>query len=236
MPTSVTISTQSVPSGFCFTTWQESWVYLVSLLRGSLGTTAGFINYGPDTPSADSRDKPWFRTDDQYSPIRWYSYHHGLGVWVSKFYPDPNDQRRWPYTGSLASVDTLDGGTAGVATVTSGPFWEVDTAMEHRFLVGVGTFPDSSTTVDVNETGGSDEVVLTEAGIPIHDHGLPGASIPYYTTPGTGIDLITRGDNPNTAASAITDHSYGDGEGHNNLPPYYGVYWIKRTVREFYIV
>ena len=32
------------------------------------------VNYGPVTPDEDNRDKPWFKTDESYNPIGWYSW------------------------------------------------------------------------------------------------------------------------------------------------------------------
>lgn len=32
------------------------------------------VNYGPVTPSEDNRDKPWFKTDESFNPIGWYSW------------------------------------------------------------------------------------------------------------------------------------------------------------------
>jgi microcystin-dependent protein len=100
----------------------------------------------------------------------------------------------------------------------------------------------------VTNTGGQERVTLTGSQIPDHQH----KGKAYYKASGgtAGSDESGLADNlyhensghttnsgttSVAAAGVLTSETVGTiGESHPNLPPYYGVYFIKRTVRRFY--
>ena len=148
--------------------------------------------------------------------------------------------------GSTTALLSYDGGD-GTSTVyaAAGPMWEVDTTMSAVFSVGVGTFAASGL-VGVNQTTtstgvvGEDKHVLISNELPQHTHDLT-----YNGKPGVFFDSFTQeagGDsNPSysfnqspPATNTSTGINTTTNLGHNTLPPFYGVYFIKRTARIYY--
>lgn len=81
------------------------------------------------------------------------------------------------------------------------------------FVVGAGDI------YSLGDTGGESEHELTVAEMPTHHHGLRKAA-----AVGATLDVITQG---KYAATDIATFDTGDGDAHNNLPPYAAlVPWI----------
>jgi len=239
----VTITTSTVPSNFCFTTWQQSWTELVSLLTGSLAGDNTTFNIGKTAPSAANQNKPWFRLFSNGSPDRWYYFWNGL--WVSQIIPyDLNE--RGMYTGTPAQIYSYDGGSGDDPTVpgqeptlVTGATWQIDTDMSARFVVGVGSFANAGdvTVKDtVTSTGveGEDEHTLVIDELPEHYHTADtGASVlGDIATSWGGVNRSTTVD----TVDRLQTKPVGSDDPHNNLPPFYAVYFIKRTARQFYTV
>jgi hypothetical protein len=226
----------TLPLGFCPTgtgALQDLYNEFINRTQFFLSADKAFYNFGDTAPTPENRVFPWLRTTGGGQPDKWYVYFGGS--WLSP-YPTPagpNDLRHI-WVGSTGSLDTFDGGSAGVATTTSGPFWEVDSALAAKFPVGVGTFP-AGAAVAVTGTGGTDQHTLSIAEMPAHDH--PGSTVgpEFGTAPGGGINGADY-DSDNSAPLTLTIASQGGGTAFDILPPYYGVYFIKRTIRAFYTV
>jgi len=244
MATTISITSQSVPTGFCFTNWNESWPILVSLLRASLGETSssggtvdlgtsGFINIGKSTPDQDDRDKPWLRINSNDSVDRWYWWDIGVSAWVWPHEVPPSDDRIYMFVGLDTAVATLDGGDALPTPIaaTTGQFWEIYTPLQARFPVGVGTFPVSLTNVTRLGTGGVDQYTLTTDQIPAHTHIIRNP----YGSGGTAPGFEGTGNDAPGTYNLTTDVNVTLGSPVNNIPPYMGVYFIKRTARKFYV-
>lgn len=223
----VTISTASVPSDFCPTSFAQAWPFGVSLLQAELSGNNFSFNYGPTTPGPDDRDKPWFRTNADGTPDRWYVY--VSGAWIAKN-PTPVGAT-WIFTGIEADITTFDGGEAGAVTATTGPMWERDTAFDARFPVGVGTLP-STATIAVTGTGGEEKHKLIEEEIPAHDHNLP-IVMSTKVSPKT-LHAESGSEVGGVAPEVFGGDSTGATVEHNNLPPYVGVFFIRKTARLYY--
>ena len=241
---------------------QEFVTQLSKILVSSLSGTYNTFNFGNAVPSVEDQDSPWFRTTATGEFDKIYSYSSTYGKWVSPHNIPASDGRRWLFSGASSAVDTLDGGTAGVASATAGPFWEIDTTFAYRMPVGVGTLPNSGTVLAVGDTGGADQHLLTAAegamdadhkhttGRMSSDSGDTGDDGLFLTgsSTSTGAGRGVLGDGSGVSRADIEDRT---GEylvtssvigastswsKHNNMPPYKAVYFIKRTVREFHSI
>lgn len=231
----------------CFSTHQEEYEEYIRQTTATLPEDSVSYIISTTAPSADDRDKLWIQVDAQNRPIQQWIFTDSKWVWP---HPVPiSDLRREIFVGTAAQVDTLDGGVAGTAKTFSGPFWEIDTTMSLRFPLGVGTL-ESGETVSSGETGGQERVTLIENELPDHGHigkayyranaadnsTDPSGEADNYYHQGTGHGTRTSG---KFAAAGVRtesiDVSSGKfGNSHDNMPPYMGVYFIKRTIREFY--
>jgi microcystin-dependent protein len=117
--------------------------------------------------------------------------------------------------------------------------WEIDANGSGKFPVIVGAFTASGS-VDVTgsttSTGvaGSDQHTLTELEIPEHNHTV--TLDRQDCAGGNQQNTVYDGtDNGATEDGVVRDTDVaGGGQPHNNLPPFYGVYIIKRTARYFF--
>ncbi len=251
----ITFTYGTLPEGFCPAGWQEAFNEFSALLSGSLPGTYNTFNYGNSVPDVSDRDKPWFRLDNSGYGDRWYVYNNG--DWLSP-HPTPaasSEVRLW--TGSLADLATYDGGDSDPAGAASGPMWNEATEFQARMPLGVGTLP-STTAVAVLGTGGEETHTITaaESGMNNHTHAyglsfastgdaqlLMASSVAIPSTDGYHLDGNTDGSQsgqtvattsanlrtltPTVPSSPVTT-------AHNTMPPYVGVYFIRRTSRIFY--
>lgn len=229
MGQAVQLSTASVPTDYCPPSIQAAWPYLVSLLLAELAGDGIIPSIGPTTPAPDDQDRPWFRINADGTPDRWYVF--SGGSWIAK-HPIAAGAI-WMFAGLEADIVTHDGGEAGTVTPTTGPMWEKYSAADGRFPVGPGTI--GTTTIGVGGTGGTHEHTLTMANIPPHTHGITGR--PYV---GTGnlspAKVIIDDDYGSSDLTSSTDPAGGTGtpaaaQAINTLPPYIGIWFIRKTAR-----
>lgn len=164
----------------------------------------------------------------------------------------------------LWSFDGGDGSDPSTTppTATSGAMWEVDTAFAARMPIGPGTLPISSTAVPVGGTGGLERVTLTgEEGAMdgFHQHVMAQTTGPSNNdavfakypsvsfSPSSPEGFEIQGDNSQpggkpgiSSGDLVTSGPVNVNNGnaiksHQNMPPYVGVYFIKRTGRQFYV-
>ncbi len=244
MSTNITLTAGVLPAPQCYASHQEEFNDYVRHTTATLNS--GSLKYivSQTAPGADDQDKLWVQVDSGGNPVRQWIFSGGSWIWPHE--TPANDKRLVLFYGSSAEIDTLDGGVAGTAAPTSGPFWEIFTDLGAKFPMGVGTLGDG-TVVGVTDTGGSERVTLSGSEVP--DHGHTGKA--YYRASGGSLssdpsgqaDDIKHENSGHTtsasgnfaAAGVLTDTVSGtSGESHDNMPPYYGVYYIKRTVRSYY--
>lgn len=177
------------------------------------------------TPDATQRTYLWFKISES----RVYSWNSSVGAWVSRHpYTFGSDARMF-WTGTLASLETFDGGEAGSVGDAAGPMWQRDTSMNGRMAIGVGTLPSGATLVE-GATGGEDLHTMTIGELVAHTHTYskyhPGAPYTGEEVDGTNTD---GGQEP-TAVSGST----GSTTPFNVMNPYKAGYWIRRSSRVYY--
>lgn len=252
----LTITPPTLPNPYCFTTYQQLANDLVGGAVVNFDVTgATVVLKQAGTPTASQRSFLWFNTTTGHT----LRYDAGIGDWIAEHPTSPGDGTIGPimlWNGAAGAVDTLDGGTAGTPTLTSGPFWEIASQMAARVPLGVGTLP-SGAVVAVTATGGAEQVTLTQANLPnvnvavktaIVGQAGVGGDVPVVgntygsdalggtsrAVDGTDTDLggryYTRGQTEplggGVAGAAATAVSV--------MPPYYGIYFIRRTVRKYW--
>ncbi len=237
----ITLQWNGFPAGYCYpgdpNVFANDIIEYTSIAFNATGNV--YYNMGPDIPGADDRIYPWLRTGSGWEDGLYY-WDTTIGAWVKPHEVPASGHERRIWVGSTADLVTYDGGDANVLGDAAGPMWEVDSAFAAKFPVGVGSFVNSGDIAVTDSTTstavtGEDEHTLTEAEMPEHTHG--------YFDPRIGAGEAIEGDtDPNMVMykHPTDDDCSGDtcatgsGDPHNNLPPMYGVYFIKRTSRIYY--
>lgn len=221
----------SLPAGYCFTTWQQ---LAIDIVGGALVQfeSPGFttIASSATTPAASDRDKVWFNLNDQ----KFYAWVAAVGAWVRKHEEAAGGQARRIFIGSLTDLQTYDGGAVGVVGDASGPMWVEDTTFRTRFPLGAGTWPIQTTTVPVTGTGGEERHTLITAEIPAHTHAasMPDGEEAYWGyKSGAGGPWGSTGGSDTIKVNPPDIATIGGGGAHDIIPPYIGVYFIKRSAR-----
>lgn len=232
--TLISLTPPNLPIGYCPTNYQQLANDIISGTQANFNSTIGnsFFNYGPTTPALNNQVYPWLDENGN-----WWVFSNGY--WLRQHPIAAGSSERRIYVGNTTDLQTYDGGNTNAPSAWSGPMWEVDAAFAARFPVGVGAFAASGT-VSVNGTttstaiAGEDQHTLVVGEIPSHTHQI----IDQY------INLTQRGTADTSAfsptnrsegtANLLPTTSSGGGAAHNNLPPFYGVYFIKRTTRVYY--
>lgn len=218
----------------------------------------------PDTNgNPDNQDKPWIRTleDGSFDGVYTFGTPNGsTGMWVRPHPSPPNGNERRIWVGTESSLWAYDGGNGenpatDPPTETTGAMWVVDTAFAFKFPLGAGTnataYGGVNSVVQVGGVAdgagvaGAEKVALTSAQIAGHTHEISNAEIngfpsgtsweSYKSCNGNLIDGVTH-----SGVKMVTTSAGGDADGnattHNNMPPYLGVYFIKRSARKYITV
>ena len=225
--TLITLTAPSLPANYCPASYQKLANDIIGGTQATFNSTIGnsFFNFGPTYPAINNRIYPWLDENGQ-----WWIYDQG--VWLRKN-PVTAAYERRIYVGTTTDLLSYDGGDGtATATTTTGPMWMVDTLFDARFPVGAGAFAESGAvavlgTATSTSIVGEDQHTLTVPEIPAHTHNF----FPLVTADANngGANGVQYGTTANVATS-----STGGGAAHNNLPPFYGVYFIKRTIRVYY--
>jgi len=226
--TLITLTAPSLPANYCPASYQKLANDIIGGTQATFNSTIGnsFFNFGPTYPAINNRIFPWLDQDGN-----WWIYDQSL--WLRKNIVAASGYDRRIFVGTTTDLLSYDGGDGtATATTTTGPMWEVDTEFEARFPVGVGAFVASGAVAVMGKATstaivGEDQHTLTIPEMPAHTHNF----FPLVTADANngGANGVQYGTTANVATS-----STGDGTAHNNLPPFYGVYFIKRTIRVYY--
>lgn len=236
----IQFSFAGLPENYCFSTPNRFALDIVANMSGYVPGEYSVIIDSETEPSAEDRGKPWYKLLPGGAPSgKLYKYY--LGKWVSPNPVEPESAERRIWTGSEAELWSYDGGdgtdpSSSAPTATTGAMWERDTAFDFRFPLGAGTSP-KPTTVSVGETGGSEEVTLTPDQLGGHTHNATLSGGPNLGADG-GTAGLDEGDGDRESVTAkyswtVDIEATGD-EPHSNMPPYVAVYFIKRTLRQYY--
>lgn len=230
MSANVQLIPGTLPPGFCPTSEQERYNLYFLLATGLLPGNYSTFNFGDSTPGVDDQDKPWIRTiggklDGLYSFFNggWYRPHE---------IPAGSTGFVCLWEGAAADIATYDGGDNVAVTDYSGPFWEIITTWAAKMPIGVGTLP-GGTVVNVGDTGGSDEQTLALTNMPPHRHTVPANTLIIVGSGGGGTAGSTFKNNDGTEnlMNLTGGNSDGTTEPFDIMPPYRGVYFIRRTAR-----
>jgi hypothetical protein len=203
------------------------------------------INFGSVTPSADNRDKPWWRTDANNQPLGMYSWNGSAWVTTSFIIPNGASVERplnpANYTEFFDTTinrlliyergqwRTADGCTGEVrhvkaatiaAALTLNPGWIQDTDSIARVIGGAGTAAGVGDHA-YGETAGSENITLGINQIPTHNHTaivLTGSEADN----GDAGNLVVTASTQSVGARTIDGSSTGNagsGEAHSNLQP-----------------
>lgn len=194
------------------------------------------VNYGETLPTAENRIYPWIRVNPTTHVVD-KTYKYQAGYWACEHPVASGSDERRLWVGSLANLVTHDGGSAGTVGDYTGPMWEQDTAIGAKFLLGCGTLP-GGTVISVTDTGGEETHLLTVDEMPSHSHVRNEhdyvEDVHIHNAGGTNVG--DYGGSGNWIIEELSTKVAGGGLAHNNMPPYYGIYVIKRTARKFYTV
>jgi len=245
--TLITLTPPSLPVSYCPLNYQNLANDIIGGTQAVFNSTIGnsFFNFGPTYPAINNRIYPWLDENGQ-----WWIFDQGF--WLRKN-PVTAAYERRIYVGTTTDLLSYDGGDGtATATSTTGPMWEVDTEFEARFPVGVGAFVASGAVAVMGKATstaivGEDQHKLTIPELAAHTHDVAikvfghggedgdrsaadGGTTSNTVTNNTTIFPSSTID-PDLDAKAV---SVGGDIAHNNLPPFYGVYFIKRTIRVYY--
>ena len=231
--TLITLTPPSLPVGYCPTNYQQLANDVISGTQANFNSSIGnsFFNFGPTTPALNNQVYPWLDENGN-----WWIYQSGY--WLRQHPIAARSAERRIYVGTTTDLQTYDGGNTNSPSNWSGPMWEVDTLFEARFPVGAGTFAASGV-VSVNGTttstavAGEDKHTLVTAEMPKHSHTMTWDS--QDTAGGNQLKTLYYGPDANVPNDIVKNSGDAGGDAaHNNLPPFYGVYFIKRTARVYY--
>jgi len=155
----------------------------------------------------------------------------------------------WTGVSAPTGWEICDGRTVYAYPVSSDPIQITLPNLTDRFIVGTGN------NYDVGNVGGAATVNLTSANLPNHSHPITSSATnagwinhthniqmavdndltngppePHSQTDALTIDVQSSGDHTHTVNTLTADGNVGTlGTAHNNLPPYYALYFIMKV-------
>lgn len=223
------VDNETLPQGFCPASYQDMLNQFSAHQSVTFPSTFAGVTVSTTKPA--NTTQAWLQLDSFGRPVRLYYF--AQGAWLS-LHPDvPGKIIIWD--SALPDFTEFDGGDAGPAGPLSGPMWEEVTELRAKFPIGAGTLP-SATVLSVGDTGGEEKHSLLEVEMPPHVHSyqtiVQGTTGPFDDTHGTALAPFATRQTQSAGGSgtppAVTPH--------NNMPPYYVVYMLRRTSRLFYTV
>lgn len=145
-PLSLIIQAGTLTPGTCFRNEQQRLIGFASNMFVQIPSGFAGTIVSPSTPTVEQQSYLWIRVDSFNNPIDQFLFSSLYAAWVYPHEWPPDDGRRILYTGLLADIATLDGGSAAAVTPTTGPFWEIDTGWTSKVPLGTATVAE----VDAN--------------------------------------------------------------------------------------
>ena len=254
----LTFAAGNFVDGYCPLSYQQFANDIAAALSGTLpGTLVGW-SVGSTKPVITGDDpgahtRPWLKLDETCNFERIYFFNGG--EWRS---PHPDFIGKVIlYEGLEVDVPTLDGGTAGAVTDSTGPFWEIITAMAAKIPMGPGTLPGfqtppESTTIAVGVNGGSEGQVVTigVGQLPAHSHDIAVESSTETADSELGRFKVSDGnlrwstaeanDTTNkvghTRLSELPASGTADPINVSHLPPVRGIWFLRKTSRIYFSI
>jgi hypothetical protein len=225
----------TLPSNFCptgATALQTFYNEIIARTVFSLSPDKAFYNFGDTTPTPENRVFPWLRTISG-APDKWYVYTSGKWVWP---YPVPaSTDIRQLWVGTLANLQTYDGGSTDPATTTTGPFWEEDTDFTGRSPIHPGLIDNSGVTALVGVNYGEGAHMMTANEVGPHTHPAdPSQLVKSGSGSDAGIEYSEASEDNYATLLTQTNTYAPDQTAMSLIHPVRGIYIIKRTIRVYY--
>lgn len=223
----------ALASPYCFSTWQQALADFSAVQSVQFPGNFTTYNFGVTSPSPADRDKPWRRTDTNGNPRGNWVFSQGVWLMEHPLYNPKTDivmRALMMLEVETADIPALDGGEAGAVTDTSGPMWELVTEFAARMPIAAGTLP-SGTALAIGDTGGEEKHLLTLAESPSHDHGFVAGDNPIV---GAATGTFTIPTVAGAASRARNFESAGGDQPHNNLPPYFVIQVLRKSLRKYW--
>ena len=188
--------------------------------------TTGFTNIimQSSAPSATQRNYAWYNTNDDLV----YRWDATVSAWVKRHPLAPGTSVKWFWTGSLAAIETLDGGESGTIGDAAGPMWQRDTDMDGKIAIAAGTLP-SGAVLTIGDEGGEDKHTMTTSELVAHTH-----TVELDGGGNDGSTKVWTAQDDNAVALTYTTSSTGSTTPFNVLNPYLVGVWLERTARIYY--
>lgn len=184
--TAINITNGALPGNFCHTTWQTTLDTFTSSLSASLTGNTSTFTFGPTTPTAENRDRPWLKVDTTTcKAVGWYFYNTVTSAWEPVLVQDVDNlladtgvvAGTYPHAtigvnakgritsavaGSAVEVSVLTGTVANQGII---PLPAGFTQAQCKWIVGVGQISsshgDHNSSHDVSFTADANRVVTT---------------------------------------------------------------------------
>ena len=261
----VTLSSGTLTSGFCHTSLQATYEEFISKTAGSLTGNMAAFTAGDDPPSAQDQNKLWLKQNASTCvPEGWHWYNGSNTAWEDVPVPETalpssltpvgtiimygasaaptnwlicngDPKSRTTYATLFGIIGTTYGDGDGSSTFNLPD-------LRSRMPVGIGDGDAGGTALTdrgLGDTGGEENVTLTESQLPAHNHWGGLFTQQGYNFTGNGIETRTsgwggksidgwRGAHGTGGPQQTSTQDAGGGDAHNNLPPFLAINFIIR--------
>jgi hypothetical protein len=234
--TLITLTAPNLPLTYCPSNYQQLANDIISGTQATFNSAIGnsFFNFGSTTPALNNQVYPWLDENGN-----WWVFNGGY--WTRQNPVAAGSSERRIFVGTSTDVLSYDGGDGTVYSGNpyAGSMWQVDNAFDARFPVGVGSFAASGAvavqgTTTSTSVAGEDKHTLVTSEMPLHTHQILNQYINLAQRGSADTSLFSATNTGEGTANLLPTTSSGGDSAHNNLPPFYGVYFIKRTGRVYY--